>query len=153
MKPHDIGALFVNLTVPMGLLVFLDIDGVLRRESSPKYKLQADLVERFELWAREQEDRHGSIEILISSSWREAFSLEELRQKFNSAYLWLRITAVTPTLVGDRAFPRYDEIIEYLKSVDRLDEDWVATDDTADLYPPRLENLIICDPEEGFRPS
>ena len=136
--------------VSMSLLVFLDFDGVLRRESSPKYQLETDLVERFELWVREQEDTHGSVEIIISSSWKDAFTLDEIRRHFGSAYLWTRIKDVTPTLVGDRSFPRYDEIIEYLKSLDIVDTPWVAIDDQRDLYPPNLENLIVVNPVEGF---
>jgi hypothetical protein len=148
----------------MSLLVFLDIDGCLRRESAPKYRVEKDLVERLELWIREQEKEHGSVEIVITSSWRDAFSLEEIRQNFKSAYLWLRINSVTPTLTGDRSFPRYDEIVAYLKSLNMLDGDfepcpcgatdphYVIIDDQPTLFPPGLDNAIFCDPSEGFNP-
>jgi len=133
----------------MALLCFLDFDGVLRRESAPRYRLERHLVERFEGWLRRQEAQHGSVEIVISSSWKDAFSLEELRGHFDSEYVARRIRAVTPTLTGDRAFPRYDEVLAYLN--DQLETPYVIIDDQPGLFPAGLEKTIWCDPEEGFR--
>lgn len=135
----------------MTLLCFLDLDGVLRRESAPRYRLERHLVERFEIWLREQDARYGSVEIVISSSWKDAFSLEEIRRHFDSAYVALRIRAVTPTLTGERSFPRYDEVRAYLKAADALDADYIVIDDQPAPFPAGLKKAIWCRPEEGFR--
>lgn len=134
----------------MTLICFLDLDGVLRHESSPKYQLEPHLVERFERWLRQQEERYDSVEIVVSSNWKVAFSLEKIRGHIDSAYVARRVHAVTPTLTGDRSFPRYHEILAYLKTLDRIHTDYVIIDDQPALFPDGLANTIWCGPDEGF---
>ena len=60
------------------MLVFLDFDGVLRRQQSPLYRLETCCVEPFEAAMRRLPDA----EIVITSSWREAFSLKKMKASF-----------------------------------------------------------------------
>ena len=121
-------------------------------EWNPRSRCRGIPIESFERWVHAKEEEFGSVQIVISSSWKDAFSLGEIRQKFSSSYLRTRIAATTLTLVGDRAYPRYDEIVAYLESAGIVDEPWVAIDDQRDLFPVGLDNLILVDSEKGFDP-
>ena len=55
----------------MGVLIFLDIDGVLRRKQSSLYRLDAACLRAFEQVIGSLPD----LQIVITSSWREVFTL------------------------------------------------------------------------------
>lgn len=131
----------------MPLIVFLDIDGCLRRNSAPKYQLEPHLVENLELYVSELEKNGQLVELVISSSWKDAFTIDEIRSHFPPSLL-LKIVGAIPTLGPDNS--RYREVLAYLKSNGREGERWVAIDDDPLGFPPNLKNLILCDPEEGF---
>src|SRR5579864_8532656 len=61
------------------VLIFLDFDGVLNRTQTPPCKLDADCLSSFERTIREL----PYAEIVISSAWRDAFSLREMRGLFS----------------------------------------------------------------------
>lgn len=134
------------------MLVFCDFDGVLRRESAPKYQLEADLVANLAQFVADLESKGDIVEIVIASTWRTAFSLDELRSHF-PIELRLKIVGTTPTLNlrQDIEHPRYLEIRAYLKKHNREGVEWLAIDDQATLFPPGLDRLLVCDPEQGFQ--
>jgi hypothetical protein len=76
-------------------ILFLDFDGVLRRNGSPLYNLESELVINLEKAPREA----PAVKIVITSSWREAFGLNELRGLF-SADIAVRVEGCTPTSLG-----------------------------------------------------
>lgn len=128
----------------MAILVFLDIDLSLRRESS-LYKLEADLVANLERYVAELENEFSVVEIVITSTWRTALSLDEIRAHFPPA-LRLKIVGVTPSFPGrDRS--RHEEILAYLRGLEETK--WLAIDDRAEEFAPGLTNLLR-DPEMGL---
>ena len=126
------------------MIVFLDFDGVLRRESSPPSCFQKDCFERFESTIRPFED----LEIVISSTWRIGFSLGEIRSMF-SPDIAERIVGSTPELENVKRYGRFQEIIKYLAEQKRDDETWIAIDDSAELFPADAP-LLLTESDEGF---
>lgn len=126
------------------MILFLDFDGVFRRTGSPLYRLEADLVERFDCVCAE----HPDIRIVITSTWREAMTLNELRQSF-PASLRLRIVGVTPLSRHHGDHGRYREVLAFLKRLGPPAKPWVALDDDSLHYPPSV-NVILTDPAKGF---
>jgi hypothetical protein len=126
-----------------GLLIFLDLDGVLRRNEAPLHRLEKPLLAVFEEAVR----RIPDVQIVITSSWREVIGLAELRRLF-SPDVAARIVGVTP--FGDRG--RYGEILAYLKEAGAAGLRWVVVDDDPYGYP-RDTPLILVDPSKGFGPE
>lgn len=126
------------------MVLFLDFDGVLRRAGSPLYQLDRDCVEAFERAIREL----PGVEIVITSSWREGFTLEEMRKHF-SGDIAPRIVGVTP-MAQDRSRDqyRYREVLAYLRRRAKPTA-WVAIDDDPLHYPEGC-NVVLVDPREGF---
>lgn len=132
-------------TIPM--TIFLDIDGVLRRHSFPKYRLEPELVANFESWVTA---RRMPVEIVISSSWKDAFSLDEIRAHFPET-LRPMIVGATPALPGRiHDDQRYREVLAYV-SARSVEEPWRIIDDQPSLFPRDVANLIVIDGEEGFQ--
>ena len=113
------------------MILFLDFDGVLH----PQYEDQpvpADVafchLPQFEAVIRE----FPAVEIVISSTWREQFSLANLRSRFSpdiaSRIIGTTLLAkdqVTPRLVERREW----EIVTWLTVQGRSNEPWIALDD------------------------
>lgn len=126
------------------MLLFLDIDGVLRRQDAPRYQLESACLKAFEdavCWIPEAE-------IVISSSWREGFSLGELRGFF-SAGLHARIIAVTPLARSRDGHARHREVLAFLRARGMQTRRWIAIDDDREHYPAGCEVLLI-DSARGF---
>ncbi|MFZ0335838.1 MAG: HAD domain-containing protein [Candidatus Acidiferrales bacterium] len=126
------------------MLIFLDFDGVLRRKQSPLYRLDADCLGLFEQAVRKLPDA----EIVITSTWREAFSLERMRGLF-SPDISARIVGATPIDRRREDHYRYREVLAYLKRNGKSGVPWVALDDEPSHYPP-FANLILIDGQRGF---
>ena len=126
------------------MFIFLDIDGVLRRKQSPLYRLDADCLHAFEQAIRSLPD----LQIVISSTWREAFTLDHMRGLF-SPDIALRIIGVTPIAPNRDGHYRYREVLAYLKLNRREKDPWLALDDDP-LHYPRLDNVLLIDGERGF---
>jgi hypothetical protein len=127
------------------MLVFLDIDGVLRRSDSPRYRLDADCREHFEGAVR----RCTDVQLVICSTWRLALSLDEIRGHF-SADVAARIIGATPDLCGEEeTHLRYREVQAFLKKRGAEQDLWMVIDDDAEQYPPGAP-LLLVDPEMGF---
>ena len=104
------------------MLIFLDFDGVLRRKQSPLYRLDADCLGLFEQAVRKLPDA----EIVITSTWREAFSLERMRGLF-SPDISARIVGATPIDRRREDHYRYREVLAYLKRNGKSGVPWVAS--------------------------
>lgn len=125
------------------MVVFLDFDGVLRRHSSPKYRFDEDCRRRFEAVLK----RVPGVAIVVTSSWRAGFSLDEIRGHFSIAE---RIVGVTPSSRALEGHYRYREILAFLGRRGMSERAWVAIDDEADHFPDGERNLLLVDPEDGF---
>lgn len=128
----------------MGRLIFLDFDGVLRRETSPPCCFDQDCLEHFE-----SAIRHCAIsKIVISSTWRLAFSLNKLRSNFSSDVAE-RIIGKTPETLEEETYERHAEIMAYLEERKITAMPWVAIDDTPAHFPKGCP-VIFTDPKKGF---
>lgn len=125
------------------MLLFLDFDGVLRRTTAPLYALEPDLVRRLERLLRE----HSSVRVVITSSWREAFTLAEMRAPF-SEDIRCRILGATPIAPDRIGHFRHREVQAYLRRRAPT-EPWVALDDDPEHYPPGAP-VVLTDPSRGF---
>ncbi|MDF1666037.1 MAG: GNAT family N-acetyltransferase [Planctomycetota bacterium] len=125
------------------MLIFLDIDGVLRRESGPRYRFEPQLRDIFEECIRP----HEKLRIVISSTWRLGFLLHEIKAHF-SQDIRNRVIGITPTLRQDQQHRRHREVLAYLKRHE-IKEPWIAIDDS-DFHYPSLPNLLLTESESGF---
>jgi len=126
------------------MILFLDFDGVLHplnREDGALSRLP-----QLEITLR----KFNEIDIVISSAWRQEYSLTQLRGYFSDD-IQRRIIDVTPVLDHlDNRYLRQAEIDLWLRNAGREYEGWIALDDSEWLFPPGCRNLILVDPEVGF---
>jgi hypothetical protein len=126
------------------MLLFLDFDGVLHPFSRPAGPLT--LAPHFERVMRD----FPQVDIVISSTWREAYPLARLRSFFSDDIAG-RIIGVTPVFATtEYLHVREAEIRSWLQNNGRDDEEWVAIDDMASFFTPLCDNLILVDGEAGF---
>lgn len=136
-------------------LVFLDFDGTTHPDGSHVDRLFSGL-ELFEPWLR----RHPGVGIVISSSWREAHPMSELRSFFSDD-LQHRILGATPiaarsewaALEGELLpvrFEREAEILAWMRTHGLAARPWAALDDQPWRFRPFCKQLIICDPKTGL---
>ena len=126
------------------MLIFLDLDGVLRRKKSPLYRLDAPCLRAFEQAIRSL----PNAQIVITSSWREAFTVDQMRGLF-SPDVARQIIGVTPIAPNQDGHYRHREVLAYLKLNRRENDLWLALDDDP-LHYPRLNNVLLIDGERGF---
>ena len=124
--------------------IFLDFDGVLRRESSSKSRLDEDCVRNFEQAVL----AHPRARVVIASTWRLVHRLEALRRLF-PAGLAARIEGVTPDMPDVEEFVRHAEVIGYLNRNKLQGVRWIAVDDDHEAYRPNAP-LLRVDPALGF---
>lgn len=128
------------------MIVFLDFDGVMHPVN------QHDLFCREDHLARVLRD-FPSVEIVISSAWRETHTLRNM-QTFFLTDLRSRIVGVTPVVeirdAVDVSGVRWREIHQYLVDTGHQHRRWVALDDAPELFPPRCAELVLCDGNHGF---
>ncbi|WP_165973749.1 HAD domain-containing protein [Paucimonas lemoignei] len=134
------------------MLLFLDFDGVLHPD--PCYREVELFAQRPRLEAVLRD--FPAVDIVVSSTWRETRSLEQLRAHFSND-IGKRIISVTPywyelpqlqDVVGN--FPRHVEIEGWRRQSGRIWEPWVVIDDRPYWFRPFLKNLIVCDPATGI---
>lgn len=130
----------------MGKLVFLDIDGVLRRvgSTSNPSRFDPDCLESFESAIRQCDKS----KIVISSTWRLAIPLGELRSRF-SPDVAARIVGVTPEILEEEVHARYAEIQAFLEEKRVKALPWLAIDDDP-AYFPAGSPVLFTDPDKGF---
>jgi len=127
------------------LVVFLDFDGVLRREGDPKYRINSALRLLFE-----QTILPFDVQIVISSNWKDAFDLPTIRKCF-APEIAPRIIDRTPTLSGQiNDATKWKEIEAWLKQAKPYPQ-WIAIDDKASEFPTNiLPQVILTNPTLGF---
>jgi beta-phosphoglucomutase-like phosphatase (HAD superfamily) len=128
----------------MGKLVFLDFDGVLRRTTSNPTQFDLDCLAHFESAIRQC----PVSKIVISSTWRLAMSLKELRSRF-SPDIAARIVGITPENLEEEVFERHAEILTFLQEKKLSAMPWVAIDDDPAYFPPGSP-VLLTNPLNGF---
>jgi HAD domain in Swiss Army Knife RNA repair proteins len=130
-------------------LLFLDIDGVLH-PVGVDYSFSSRFfshLPRLEVLLRE----FDSVDVVISSDWRLAESIERL-QRYFSADIRHRIIGATPQIdpsvgVSNR---RQLEIRAWLDGNRRSDAEWVALDDWPSNFEAGFARLVLTDPKRAF---
>jgi hypothetical protein len=123
------------------VILFLDIDGVLHPDPpQPDQRLRSlpRLVEVLRDFPQ--------VEVVISSLWREHFTLDQLRDLF-PAEIRSRIIDVTPIaerVDGWLPARREGEILEWLESTGRIGEPWLALDDAGWQFTQHRDRLVEC---------
>jgi beta-phosphoglucomutase-like phosphatase (HAD superfamily) len=128
----------------MGKLVFLDFDGVLRRTTSNPSQFDQDCLENFEFAIRQC----SVSKIVISSTWRLAMSMKELRSRF-SPDIAARIVGITPESFEEEDFERHAEILAFLQEKKLPAMPWVAIDDEPTHFPPG-SSVLLTNSLNGF---
>jgi hypothetical protein len=138
----------------MKIVVFMDFDGVLHPQPCGHetafccLHLVEDVLREFQ----------HSIEIVVSSSWRDHHSLEELQEMFPEDLRHL-VVGVTPSIVhpapewvigGSPAWEREFEIETWLKGNRTLGTPWLALDDRQDWFREGSPNLLRTKGSNGF---
>lgn len=125
------------------MLLFLDFDGVLHPTTRDRVPFQ--YIEAFEEILR----RFPAVSVVISSSWREVFDLEHMREGYFSEDVQPRIIGVTPVL---RGATRWDEIKAYLEGVGYQGR-YIVIDDDEGEFPADLKCLMLCESHIGLDAS
>lgn len=139
----------VGHTGDSSALLFLDIDGVLHPVGGD-YSFSSRFfshLPRLEVLLREFE----SVDVVISSDWRLAESIEQL-QRYFSTDIQHRIIGATPQIdphvvVHHR---RQLEIQAWLDGNGRSDAEWVALDDWPGSFETGFERLVLTDSQRAF---
>ena len=126
------------------MLLFLDFDGVLHATSgAPKFN--ADSIAELESVMQQ----FSTLQIVITSSWREDKSIDELKALLGPL-LGARVIGTTP-IIDDPFlhYPRYHEVCTYLDTITEHNPTWIALDDEAGNYPPDAP-VVLVDRRSGF---
>ena len=125
----------------MEKLLFLDFDGVLHPSSGPAeiaFQSADDLAQVLV--------KHPC-KVVISSSWRIHYTLDELKER-----LPVSMRDLICGTTGDPHFgkwPRFHEIKNYM--IERnIITNWRALDDSFIEFPFYCEELIVCNPNTGI---
>jgi hypothetical protein len=127
-------------------VLFLDFDGVLHPKGAG--------VEHFScrplLEALLLEAACAPVAVVVTSTWREAYSLQKLREFF-CVDLRARIIGVTPVLEDlDSDHLRYREIRAWLNRNPQVKR-WVAVDDDRDGFPEAQHGrAVLTNPATGL---
>lgn len=131
--------------------LFLDFDGVLHPEFCHESR-HFSCLPFFEQVLRATAD----IDVVVSSTWRQQYSLDELRSRF-SMDVAHRVIGVTPeykdlvdvpdSLLG---YEREAECRAWLLTRDRAVFPWLAVDDRPWLYRPFSRSLFLVDGKTGM---
>lgn len=126
------------------ILLFLDFDGVLHpaqnngRNNFCHLSLFESVVRDF-----------PEVSIVISSSWRLTYPLNELKAFFSND-IAARIIAAT----GERnGMLRHVEISQYLEQSGLKGTPWIVLDDNVFGFPASWHNIIWCDGDIGLTPT
>jgi len=128
----------------MCFFIFLDFDGVLHPDGVATF---ANLP-LFEAVLLKMPD----VKIVITSSWRDDHTLEQLREFFSISFRE-KIIGVTPTLDGGYDMGgRQKEILSYLSNNPLFETQiqWIALDDNPLFFEPSCETLILTQSDVGF---
>ena len=118
--------------------LFLDFDGVLHSMSGYRDEpfCRLPLLEEVLI--------NTDVDIVISSSWRFQYSLEELKDRLGQ--LGPKVVATT----GDPhvgSYPRFNEILKYAET--HQISNWRALDDASYEFPSTEMRVFVCNPNVG----
>ncbi|MGJ7535194.1 MULTISPECIES: HAD domain-containing protein [unclassified Variovorax] len=130
-------------------LLFLDVDGVLHPVGAD-YSFSSRFFSHLPL-LEELLREFKSVEVIISSDWRRAESVEQL-QRYFSADLRHRIIGATPQIDPDVVVHhrRQLEIQAWLDGNGRSEAEWVALDDWPLSFERGFERIVLTDPLRAF---
>lgn len=96
----------------------------------------------------------GDTPVVLSTSWREVFSLEELRGMLDGLNI-IGIAPVTQEGKLGKPLSRLFECIDWLKDNNMLSADWKALDDQKSLFEldSPCPNLVLCNEMVGLAPQ
>jgi hypothetical protein len=139
----------VSRTEDSSDLLFLDVDGVLHPVGGD-YSFSSRFfshLPRLEALLREFE----SVDVVISSDWRRAETIEQL-QRYFSADIQHRIIGATPQIAPSviSSNRRQLEIQAWLDGNGRSDAEWVALDDWPSHFEAGFARLVLTDPTRAF---
>jgi len=115
--------------------IFLDFDGVMHVPGNYHNKF-----EHMDAFCNSLRPFLGQFDIVISSSWKDAFSLKEIKSFFPDDIAHY-IIGVTP-----KGLTRYDEILASLQGK----TNWIALDDEAHNFPKDCKELLLVDASTGL---
>lgn len=104
---------------------------------------------------------HPGVKIVISSSWREHYELDDMRELFDST-MRDRVIGVTPVferfpdLWPTGTAPEYERQWEcelWMDENRHHGSRWLAIDDRPNWFSPDCQNLLVTNPEFGFMPD
>jgi HAD domain in Swiss Army Knife RNA repair proteins len=125
------------------VIVFLDFDGVLH---PVPLALQGVLcrLDLFESWLR----NHPTVDVVLSSSWRETYPFREL-VGFFAEDMQHRIVGCTPVLSNSHP-ERETEVRTWMRNSWEPSRPFAILDDLPDLFSPGCPELVLCDPRVGL---
>lgn len=129
------------------MILFLDFDGV----THPEPYDQEAAFQQLPFIEAVVRDMVG-VEIVVSSSWRESHSLEELREFF-ALDIRSRVVGVTPDIWNPeqpQPFLRESECMAWLAENRPVGTRWLAIDDRPSWFQPNCPNLFVTDTTQGF---
>ncbi|RUR67491.1 hypothetical protein EJP67_10495 [Variovorax guangxiensis] len=130
-------------------LLFLDVDGVLH-PLNIDYTFSSRFFSHLPL-LEELLREFRSVDVVISSDWRLADSVEQLQQYFSDD-IRHRIIGATPQIDPDAVVHhrRQLEIQAWLEGNGRIGSEWVALDDWASHFEAGFRRLVLTDPKRAF---
>ena len=134
-------------------ILFLDFDGVLHPDRYSLTSHDPDRVFRNNEIFSQAPVLAGLMtefpcQIVISSSWRFSYNLDEMKEKLPKAISKNVIGVTGDAYIGP--YPRFNEIKEYLLSRNKSLYGWRALDDSKIEFPSGCTDLILCDPNTGL---
>ena len=132
------------------MILFLDFDGVTHPEP---YTPEAAFTQLPLIESVVRERVH--VAIVVSSSWRESHSLDELRDFF-APDIQPCVVGVTPDLWDQALAPAYvreRECLAWLAANRPAGTRWLAIDDRPAFFQPNCPNLFLTDTLQGFQPE
>lgn len=122
--------------------LFLDFDGVLH----PSLSDNKDRFSKVNLLS--QALTSSKCQIIISSSWRFQFTLDQLKKMLPRSISNLVVDTTGEAITGQYA--RYNEIKYWLESIQKPFADWMAIDDAINEFPPHCRSLIATKSSHGI---
>lgn len=124
------------------MLLFLDFDGVTHPVSGSPFDMAC--LRNLEIAL----DGY-SVDIVITSSWREHYTIEQLKKPLGKQ-LAKRVVGMTPVIEEPhQKYVRYHEVLQYISEMKANPHTWVAVDDTAGFYPAEAP-VVWCNPRIGM---
>ncbi|XXQ67360.1 HAD domain-containing protein [Neisseriaceae bacterium B1] len=96
---------------------------------------------------RQPEQQHH--QFVISSTWRNQYTLTELQQHFSPDFR-ARIVGVTPNLADYSKGNREREILHYLQAHGGIEQAWLALDDMPEFFQYHQQHVLFTTPDTGL---